>query len=107
MLKHTKFRPYIRRLKGHEEAKDLLTSIQLSFYKKLINEGELKKAYILTQRGFSNHVLAISSSKQELIEKALHKSVHTDFGTWAKELQTSFDDQYDGSNTIEFIQLAA
>lgn len=88
MLKHHKFRPYIRRLHGNEEAHDLATQIQLSFYNNLLQNKEIPKAYVLTQRGFSKHVIAVSNSKQTLIQKALQLNNNAaDFKDWSKQAQ--------------------
>ncbi|GAA3911024.1 hypothetical protein [Litoribacillus peritrichatus] len=85
MLKHTKFRPYVRRLNGHEVAHDLETSIKLSFLRKQIKAKRLKKAYVLTQRGFSNHVMAVSVNKRDLQCSSAKTSKH--FKSWSLQIQ--------------------
>ncbi|GLQ30947.1 hypothetical protein [Litoribrevibacter albus] len=96
MLKHQKCRPYIRRLHGNEEAHDLLTQIELGFYIQLLQEKELKKAYVLTQRGFPKHVIAVSSCKQALIDKALTSDPDSpeNLKLWSQAIQRKL-------NTIE------
>ncbi len=81
MLKHTKYRPYIRRLQGNETAHDLETNIQLSFYKKLLKTKDIKKAYVLTQRGFPNHALAVSCTKENLYK--ITSLTNKEFKPWS------------------------
>jgi len=100
MLKHHKFRPYIRRLHGNEAAHDLVTQIQLSFYLKLIKDKEIKKAYVLTQRGFPNHILAVSNNKQSLISKALTGSTKQSLKDWQKDTQERLSNTNTPANTL-------
>lgn len=96
MLRHLKFRPYIRRLHGKEEAYDLLTQVQLGFYIKLLQEKEIKKAYVLTQRGFSNHVIAVASNKSDLISKvqSLEEDGKDDLKRWSINTQKQLNASY-------------
>lgn len=106
MLRHHKFRPYIRRLHGNEEAHDLITQVQLSFYTNLIQNKEISKAYVLTQRGFSGHVIAVSSNKETLIRKALEANSKTsDFHNWTKEIQSQILNAQSDATSAPFIDL--
>jgi hypothetical protein len=108
MLRHLKFRPYIRRLHGTEEAHDLLTQVQLGFYIKLLREKEIKKAYVLTQRGFSNHVIAVASNKSDLMSKveSLEENNQTDLKRWSINTQKQLNASHTHGGNPVFINLS-
>lgn len=63
VIRHTKFRPYIRRANGRERAEGLRMALRLEFYRL---RGEA--FYVLVQRGFPRDVMAVGRSRDDIAQ---------------------------------------
>lgn len=84
MLRHTKFRPYIRRMRPGDTSDDLRVRMRLAFYQVAGWEG-----YVLVQRGFRHHVIDVARTRREVMKTPAVVALGIKpFKTWAKEAQT-------------------
>lgn len=83
MLRHTRYRPYIRRANGREDAADFRTALRLVFYR------ELKKPFfVLVQRGTPNTVMTVGSSREAIQESIVFvRGKRRAFRKWARKIQ--------------------
>jgi hypothetical protein len=86
MLRHHKYRPYIRRMNGKEKSDDIFIAMRLAFYRKMIKKGE--KVYVCVQTGFPNNAIMIGKTKEEIKNRILVVRIRKwSFKKWAKAIQ--------------------
>jgi len=80
-MKTKKFRPYIRRANGREQATTLKMACRLAFY-----QMRGRKFYVMVQHGFPNLVLEVGATKRAIMQSfpMLHWFTFREF---AKQLQ--------------------
>ena len=83
MLKHTRYRPYIRRANGRERSESWRCALRLAFY-----QQRGKPFFVAVQRGFPRNVFAVGPSRKQLLDSFV--GAHPHFGgfkAWARRMQ--------------------
>jgi len=89
-MKHRRLKPYIRRMKNSDKARDLRTAIRLEFFK-LMREVEGKKrwGYVLVQHG-AGGVIAVAKSKAAVKDSIVVVGLGMKrFKAWQREVKRS------------------
>ena len=87
MLKHTKYRPYIRKANGKEKSETLRMAFRLAFYQSI---GQ--PFYVLVQRGFKNLVIDVGSSKKHIEKNIFTVAIKRNtFKQWTFRIQKNAD----------------
>lgn len=81
MLRHLKYRPYIRRANGRETSSNLAVALALAEY-----EIIKRPFYVLVQRGLPQVALLTGPNRQNLL-KRLCRAQKIGFKAWARNIQ--------------------
>lgn len=83
MLRHTKYRPYVRRYRPGDKTENFAIAFRMAFY---LEQG--RPFYVMVQRGFPRLVIEVGASKRDVQRKpVLVKFGRSTFRQWAKRIQ--------------------